>query len=264
MNARDVKKIELALVRSYGMILSTGPTGSGKSTSLYSILKLLNRPETNIITVEDPVEYRLDGIQQVQLNTRAGMTFAGGLRSILRQDPDVIMVGEIRDIETASVAVQSALTGHRVLSTLHTNDAAGAFTRFLDMGIEPFLVASVMAVSFAQRLVRKVCPSCSTPYEPSEEIRDYWSLGVPEGGNFVRSQGCASCMHTGYKGRIGVYEVLPLVEEIQTLILKRVSAQEISAAAINAGVLTPLKENALEKILQGTTTFEEAASAVMV
>jgi type IV pilus assembly protein PilB len=264
MSQQDVQKIERALMQPYGMILSTGPTGSGKSTSLYSILKMINRPEVNIVTVEDPVEYRLDGIQQVQLNTRAGMTFAGGLRSILRQDPDVIMVGEIRDPETASVAVQAALTGHRVLSTLHTNDAAGAFTRFLDMGVEPFLVASVMAVSFAQRLVRRVCSSCSEPYTPVDEIRDYWGLGGIEEANFVRSTGCMNCMHTGYKGRVGVYEVLPLTEEIQHLILKRASAQEIATAAINSGKLIPLKENALEKIVQGVTTLEEAASAVLV
>ena len=175
MNESDRQKIEGIITKPYGMILSTGPTGSGKSTSLYSILKRINQPDINIITVEDPVEYRIDKIRQVQLNRKAGMTFASGLRSILRQDPDVIMVGEIRDSETASIAVQAALTGHRVLSTLHTNDAAGAMTRMTDMGIEPFLVSSVMLVSFAQRLVRRTCPHCRQPYTPSPEAANYWT-----------------------------------------------------------------------------------------
>ena len=175
MNESDRQKIEGIITKPYGMILSTGPTGSGKSTSLYSILKRINQPDINIITVEDPVEYRIDKIRQVQLNRKAGMTFASGLRSILRQDPDVIMVGEIRDSETASIAVQAALTGHRVLSTLHTNDAAGAMTRMTDMGIEPFLVSSVMLVSFAQRLVRRTCPHCRQPYTPSPEAAKYWT-----------------------------------------------------------------------------------------
>ena len=263
MNERDRKRLESTIARPHGMILSTGPTGSGKSTSLYSILIKINQPDINIITIEDPVEYRIEKIRQVQLNRKAGMTFAGGLRSILRQDPDVIMVGEIRDSETANIAVQAALTGHRVLSTLHTNDSPGAITRFIDMGIEPFLVASVMIVSFAQRLVRKVCPSCKTTYRPSREALRFWRLDQVKNANFQRGKGCFNCMHTGYKGRTGVYEVLIIDEMVQNLILKRKSAQEISRAAKEAGNFTTLEENAAEKVMQGITSLEEAASAVM-
>jgi type IV pilus assembly protein PilB len=264
MSEKDRLKLESMISRPHGMILSTGPTGSGKSTSLYSILKKINQPDINIITVEDPVEYRIEKIRQVQLNRKAGMTFASGLRSILRQDPDVIMVGEIRDSETANIAVQAALTGHRVLSTLHTNDAAGAITRFVDMGIEPFLVASVMIVSFAQRLVRRVCPSCKTSYRPSREALRYWNLDNLENANFQQGKGCFNCMHTGYKGRTGVYEVLMIDELVQDLILKRTSAHEIARAAKETGNFTTLRDNAAEKVIQGITSLEEAASAVMV
>src|SRR5512145_299439 len=258
----DMDKIESVCNKPYGMVLSTGPTGSGKSTSLYAILNAINKPDINIMTLEDPVEYRIDKIRQVQLNRKAGMTFASGLRSILRQDPDVIMVGEIRDSETAGIAVQAALTGHRVLSTLHTNDAAGAMTRLMDMSIEPFLVSSVVLVSFAQRLVRKVCPHCRTAYVPSEEARRYWHLDGVDVSGFVAGQGCFNCMHTGYKGRTGVYEVLVIDPMIQDMILKRRSAHEINRAAIDAGSFTTLRDNALEKVLQGVTSLEEAASAV--
>ncbi|MGD8284310.1 MAG: ATPase, T2SS/T4P/T4SS family [Desulfobacterales bacterium] len=264
MNEKDRQKLEAVINRPYGMILSTGPTGSGKSTSLYSILKKMNRPDINIITVEDPVEYRIEKIRQVQLNRKAGMTFASGLRSILRQDPDVIMVGEIRDTETATIAVQAALTGHRVLSTLHTNDAPGAITRFIDMGVEPFLVASVMVVSFAQRLVRRVCPSCKTVYNPPKEALSFWNLSRIRNANFQQGRGCFSCMHTGYKGRTGVYEVLIINEMVQDLILKRKSAHEIARAARENGDFTTLRQNAAEKVIQGVTTLEEAASAVLV
>jgi len=264
MNEKDRQRLESMISRPHGMILSTGPTGSGKSTSLYSILKQINQPDINIITVEDPVEYRIEKIRQVQLNSKAGMTFASGLRSILRQDPDVIMVGEIRDSETANIAVQAALTGHRVLSTLHTNDAAGAITRFVDMGIEPFLVASVMIVSFAQRLLRTICPSCKTSYQPSEEALQFWGLDKVNNANFQQGQGCFSCMHTGYKGRTGVYEVLVIDDFVQDLILKRTSAHEITRLVREAGEFATLKENAAEKVIQGITSLEEAASAVMV
>jgi type IV pilus assembly protein PilB len=263
MNDRDRKRLESMISRPHGMILSTGPTGSGKSTSLYSILRKINQPDINIITIEDPVEYRIEKIRQVQLNRKAGMTFAGGLRSILRQDPDVIMVGEIRDSETANIAVQAALTGHRVLSTLHTNDSPGAITRFIDMGVEPFLVASVMIVSFAQRLVRKVCPSCKTPYRPSREALRFWNLDQVKNANFQRGRGCFNCMHSGYKGRTGVYEVLIIDDLVQNLILKRKSAQEIARIVKEAGKFTTLVENAAEKVVQGVTSLEEAASAVM-
>jgi type IV pilus assembly protein PilB len=264
MNETDREKLEAMILKPYGMILSTGPTGSGKSTALYSILKRINQPDINIITVEDPVEYRIEKIRQVQLNRKAGMTFASGLRSILRQDPDVIMVGEVRDSETAGIAVQAALTGHRVLSTLHTNDAAGAITRLMDMGIEPFLVASVMLASFAQRLVRKVCPHCRIPHTPTAEAVKYWQLDQVDTRNFIIGQGCYNCMHTGYKGRTGVYEVLVIDDAIQDMILKRLSAHEINRAAIDAGNFSTLRDNALEKVIQGVTSLEEAASAVLM
>jgi len=264
MSEDDREKMERMVRKPYGMILSTGPTGSGKSTSLYSILKSINKPDINIITVEDPVEYRIEKIRQIQLNRKAGMTFADGLRSILRQDPDVIMVGEIRDAETATIAVQAALTGHRVFSTLHTNDAAGAITRFVDMGVEPFLVSSVMIASFAQRLVRTICPQCKKPFKPPVEMLDFWGLDSLENTNFMKGKGCFNCLNTGYKGRTGIYEVLVIDDMIQKMILKNNTSQEITRAAIQAGSLTTLKENAAEKVRQGITTFEEASSAVLV
>ena len=260
----DRDKIGTMIRKAYGMILSTGPTGSGKSTSLYSILNELNSTDTNIITLEDPVEYRIDNIRQVQLNRKAGMTFASGLRSILRQDPDIIMVGEIRDSETAAIAIQAAQTGHRLLSTIHTNDAAGAITRFIDMGVEPFLIASALLVSFAQRLVRTICPYCEEPYRPSEAVLAAWGLDKAENPKFKRGKGCYQCMSTGYKGRTGIFEVLVNDEMIQELVLKRKSSQEITRVAVAEGKLRTLKEDAASKILQGITTFEEAASAVMV
>ena len=251
MSMADIHKLEPMIHKPYGMILSTGPTGSGKSTTLYSILKRINQPDINIITLEDPVEYRINKIRQIQLNRKAGMTFAGGLRSIMRQDPDVIMVGEIRDPETASIAVQSALTGHRVLSTVHTNDAAGAITRFIDMGIEPFLVSSVMLVSIAQRLVRKVCPYCKKPYTPPAAALEYWGLSHAENPNFMQGNGCFNCMDKGYKGRTGVYEILIIDEMVQDMILRRNSSQEIARAAIKEGKLKTLKEDAATKMSAG-------------
>jgi type IV pilus assembly protein PilB len=264
MVADDTEKIATMIQKPYGMILSTGPTGSGKSTSLYAILSELNRPDINIVTLEDPVEFRIDNIRQVQLNRKAGMTFASGLRSILRQDPEVIMVGEIRDQETAAIAVQAAQTGHRVLSTLHTNDAAGAVTRFIDMGIEPFLVSSVLLVSFAQRLVRTNCPYCTEPYIPPEKALAAWGLDKAEDANFRRGKGCYQCLNTGYKGRTGLFEVLVNDEMIQDMILKKKSAQEITREAVAAGKLRTLKDDAAGKVLSGVTTLEEAASAVIV
>jgi type IV pilus assembly protein PilB len=265
MIASDMEKIENVSKKPYGMILSTGPTGSGKSTSLYAILNAINKPDINIMTLEDPVEYRINNIRQIQLNRRAGMTFASGLRSILRQDPDVIMVGEIRDAETAAIAVQAAQTGHRVLSTVHTNDAAGAIARFIDMGIEPFLVSSVLLVSFAQRLVRTICPYCKEPYSPSEKA--YQALGITpveaKTANFQHGKGCYQCKNTGYKGRTGLFEVLVNDEMIQEMILKKKSSQEITHAAMDAGSLRTLRKDAANKVLQGITTLEEAMTAVM-
>ena len=265
MDADDMAKIESMSNKPYGMILSTGPTGSGKSTSLYAILSSINKPDINIITLEDPVEYRVNDIRQVQLNTKAGMTFAGGLRSILRQDPDVIMVGEIRDAETAAVSVQAAQTGHRVLSTVHTNDAAGVITRFIDMGIEPFLISSVLIVSFAQRLVRTVCPYCREPYNPP--VKALTAFGITEteakNANFQHGKGCSQCKNTGFKGRTGVFEVLAIDEMIQDMIVNQRSSPEITRAAVAAGKLKTLQKDAAQKVVHGITTLEEAASAVM-
>ena len=265
MDDKDMAKIENMCIKPYGMILSTGPTGSGKSTSLYAILNSINKPDINIITLEDPVEYRINDIRQVQLNRKAGMTFANGLRSILRQDPDVIMVGEIRDAETAAVSVQAAQTGHRLLSTVHTNDAAGVITRFIDMGIEPFLISSVLIVSFAQRLVRTICPYCKENYNPPTSALASFGITTAEANNanFQHGKGCSQCKNTGYKGRTGIFEVLVNDEMIQDMIIKQRPSPEITRAAVAAGKLKTLKEDAAQKIIQGITTLEEAASAVM-
>jgi type IV pilus assembly protein PilB len=260
----DIERLRSIVQKPYGMILSTGPTGSGKSTSIYAILNELNRPDSNIMTLEDPVEYRIENIRQIQLNRKAGMTFASGLRSVLRQDPDIIMVGEIRDAETAAIAVQAAQTGHRVLSTVHTNDAVGAITRFIDMGIEPFLLASTLLVSIAQRLVRTVCPYCREPYNPPEKILASWGLENWDFANFQRGKGCNQCLNTGYKGRTGLFEVLVNDEIIQEMIMKKKSAHEITRKAIDSGNLKTLKYDAGNKVLRGITTLEEAGSAVMM
>jgi type IV pilus assembly protein PilB len=264
MFENDRKKLESIVVKPHGMILSTGPTGSGKSTSLYAILDEINSPDINIITLEDPVEYRVETIRQVQLNRKAGMTFASGLRSILRQDPDVILVGEIRDAETASIATQAALTGHRVLSTVHTNDAAGAITRLLDMGIEPFLVSSVLLVSFAQRLVRTICPYCKESYRPPQSALAQWGLDKIENAKFNRGKGCQQCMNTGYSGRTGIFEVLIVDEMVQEMILRGMPAQEINRILVEAGKMKTLREDAAEKVVQGITTLEEAMFEVMI
>jgi type IV pilus assembly protein PilB len=263
MSVEDVEKIKQASLKPYGMILSTGPTGSGKTSSLYSIITEINNPEIHIITLEDPVEYKIDNIRQIQLNEKAGMTFAGGLRAILRQDPDVIMVGEIRDAETASIAVRAAQTGHRLLSTVHTNDAAGAVSRLMDMGIEPFLISSVLLVSFAQRLVRTVCPYCKEEYRPPAKALAAWELDRVEKAVFMRGRGCQQCMNTGYKGRTGIFEVLMNDETVQDMILNKVSAQEITRAAVSSGKMRTLKQDAADKITKGLTTLEEAEATVM-
>ena len=263
MVKEDRDKIESIINKPYGMILSSGPTGSGKSTSLYAIIKEINRPDIHIITLEDPVEYRVEKVRQVQLNRKAGMTFASGLRSILRQDPDVIMVGEIRDGETAGISVQAALTGHRVLSTVHTNDAAGAITRLIDMGIERFLVSSVLLATFAQRLIRTICPYCMERYRPNEKIVAGWGLEV-DGANFQRGRGCPACMGTGYRGRTGIFEIVLNDEEVQDMILRGIPAQEITRLLKQNGKLRTLKDDAMSKVLSGVTTIEEASAAVMV
>ncbi len=260
---QDIKSLMKMIKMPYGMILCTGPTGSGKTTSLFSMLKQINSSDTNIITLEDPVEYRIEHVRQVQLNQKAGMTFASGLRSILRQDPDVIMIGEIRDTETASVAVQAAMTGHLVFSTVHTNDAAGAINRFIDMGIEPFMVSSVMLVTIAQRLVRRVCPYCKENYTPTPNLLKFWGL-KNKPYTFVKARGCNQCMNTGYKGRIGFYEILYINNDVRQMIMNGKSAQDISRLTQKSGQMTSLKFDAVHKVVQGITTSEEAISAILV
>ncbi|HET7909408.1 MAG TPA: type II secretion system ATPase GspE [Nitrospira sp.] len=242
---------------THGILLVTGPTGSGKTTTLYAALSEINAPDKNIITVEDPVEYQLLGIGQMQVNPKINLTFAAGLRSILRQDPDVIMIGEIRDRETAEIAIHASLTGHLVFSTLHTNDAASAATRLIDMGIEPFLVASSVVAVLAQRLIRKVCPDCKQAYQPDDE--ELIRLGVVPGKTkptFYRGTGCPACTQTGYRGRTGIHELLVMDDEIRRLIGSKSDAAAIRQAAVSRGMVL-LKEEAAEKIFAGITTTEE-------
>ncbi|MCB9652581.1 MAG: type II secretion system ATPase GspE [Deltaproteobacteria bacterium] len=242
--------------RPHGIILVSGPTGSGKTTTLYASLAKINSPDVNILTVEDPVEYQLPGIGQMQVNTKIDLTFASGLRHFLRQDPDVIMVGEIRDRETAEIAIQASLTGHLVLSTVHTNDAPGAMTRLVDMGVEPFLVSSTLIGVIAQRLVRTLCPKCKTAYEPTtEEMREI-GLKPTEGKVFYREAGCHECLNTGYQGRAGIYELLVVNDEIRQLILKNTDAGTIKKAAVRNGMRTLLQDGA-RKALRGDTSIEE-------
>jgi len=240
----------------YGIILVTGPTGSGKTTTLYSALKKLNKEDVNIMTVEDPVEYQFPQIRQVPVNPKIGLTFAAALRSFLRQDPDIIMVGEIRDSETAEIAVQAALTGHLVLSTLHTNDAPTAFTRLVEMGIEPFLVSSSLIGVLAQRLVRKICSHCKEEYIPSTEILASLEFEPNAGIKFSRGKGCRLCGNTGYKGRVGIIELLKNSPAIQELILKKASADEIKKQGGKEG-MTTLRDSAMQKLLDGVTTVAE-------
>ncbi|MDP2599074.1 MAG: GspE/PulE family protein [Candidatus Liptonbacteria bacterium] len=257
----DLKKIYAAMGKPYGMILANGPTGSGKTTTLYTMLKRLNRPEASIITIEDPIEYSLAGTTQIQINEQSGLTFANGLRSILRQDPNVIMVGEIRDEETAGIAVNAALTGHLVLSTLHTNDAATTFPRLLDMGVPPFLVASTANVAVGQRLVRQICPKCKVKRVLSpDEIKSLGEL-IPEVGSknaktFYEGKGCDECGKTGYQGRIGVREVIEVNDPIRQLIMTRANAGQIKEAAVRNGMVTMLQDG-LEKASRGLTSIEE-------
>lgn len=259
--ASDEAKIKNVLRRPYGFLLSTGPTGSGKSTSLYAFLNFLNSVEKNIITVEDPVEFTLEGLAQAQVNARAGLTFESGLRSILRQDPDIIMVGEIRDKETATIAIHSALTGHIVLSTLHTNDAAGAVTRLVEMGIEPFLVTSSVTCVIGQRLMRRICPDCKESYHPTEGVLE--SVGLAPGTLLFRGKGCASCRFTGFRGRVGVFEVLTMEENIKELVVEKEPAEVIKRMAIENGMRT-MYEDAIDKSLNGLTTLEEALSITKI
>ncbi|MGC8529991.1 MAG: type II secretion system ATPase GspE [Leptospirillia bacterium] len=254
----DLAAVNRLITLTSGIILVTGPTGAGKTTTLYAILNTINSPDKNIITIEDPVEYQLRGIGQIQVNPRISLTFASGLRSILRQDPDVILIGEIRDTETAEIAIQASLTGHLVFSTLHTNDAPSAMTRLIDMGVEPFLISTSVRAVLAQRLVRKICPSCRVPYrpEPDELHRLDIDPAILPGGTLFRGAGCPDCLNTGYKGRQGIYELFVLDAEIAHLVNIREDAAALREAASKKGMQS-LTDDGRRKVLQGITTIEE-------
>ncbi len=247
------------LKKSYGIILVTGPTGSGKSSSLYAALSKINSIDSNIITIEDPVEQRISGIGQIQVNPKIGLTFANGLRSILRQDPDVIMVGEIRDVDTMKISINASLTGHLVLSTLHTNDSAGVFPRLIDMGCEPFLIATSLLGVLSQRLVRVLCPSCKAIHTPTEEELRVLNISFPEESTIYKAVGCSKCNYKGYRNRTAIAEILIVNDDIRSLILKQASGTDIKKAAIKSGMV-PFRNHGLEKVVQGITTIEEVLS----
>jgi general secretion pathway protein E len=261
----QLKIMDALVTRAHGIVLVTGPTGSGKTTTLYAALSKINSPDLNILTIEDPVEIPLKGIGQVQVNPKIELTFAGGLRAFLRQDPDVIMVGEIRDLETAEIAIQASLTGHLVLSTVHTNDAAGAITRLVDMGVQPFLVASSLVGVLAQRLVRVLCPECRTPYQPTREEREQVGLSdeiLAQAGNpsvIYKATGCLACQRTGYLGRTGIYELMLVDDDIRALVLKNTDSSTIKKAAVDRGMLTLMQHGAY-KVALGITTAAEILS----
>ncbi len=256
-------ELESVIVQPNGMILSTGPTGSGKTTTQYSVLNKINTVEKNITTIEDPVEYQLPGLNQVHVNRKAGLTFANAMRSFVRQDPDIIMVGEIRDLETAEMAVQASLTGHLVLSTLHTNDAPSAVTRLVDMGVEPLLISASVIAVLAQRLGRKICPNCKEPYKPPAEALNRVGFQVDNLDEvvFYRGRGCEQCRHTGYYGRIGMFELMMMTEEIADLIVKRAPLSEVRNAALANGMKV-LKVDGFQKVLEGMTTVEEVMRVI--
>ena len=261
MSQRALSGFRRLIHADHGIILVTGPTGSGKTTTLYAALQELNARELNILTLEDPIEYRLAGISQTQVNTKKGMTFARGLRHVLRQDPDIIMIGEIRDTETARMAIQSALTGHLVFSTLHTNDAAGAVTRLLDLEIEPYLVASSLLGVLAQRLVRRVCEGCKVPYTPAPEDWERWGLPASEEAlpaRQYRGTGCGACMETGYSERIGLFELLTVSERVRDLVLVQAKSSTIKAEAVAGGMVT-LRADGFARAAEGATTVDEVA-----
>jgi general secretion pathway protein E len=258
MDAASLRRYQQLISVEHGLILVTGPTGSGKSTTLYASLGQINSKQRNIITLEDPIEYQLDGISQIQISEKKGMTFASGLRSVLRQDPDIVMIGEVRDRETAVMAIQSALTGHLVFSTLHTNDAASAVTRLLDLGIEPYLVGSSLMGVLAQRLVRRVCRHCAQPYEPDDhELQTlHYEPTAAELAGFRKGAGCEKCRQTGYHGRVGCFELLTVDDEVRRLVQSHATAAEIDVAARRAGMQS-LSEHGLTKVAAGQTTLEE-------
>jgi type IV pilus assembly protein PilB len=262
--AGNLDTYRAAYTKPYGMILVTGPTGSGKSTTLYATVNAVSRPEINVITVEDPVESRIEGVNQVQVNPKAGLTFAGALRSILRSDPDVVLLGEIRDHETAQIAIEAALTGHLVLSTLHTNDAPAAVTRLVEMGIEPFLVGSALDAVVAQRLARRLCDRCKQAFEPTEAQLLAWGFPTPPGRprpTLHRAVGCVSCSRTGYRGRIAVHEVMRVSEEIERHAVARSSSSEIARTAREQGMV-PLRADGWSKVLLGLTSVDEVLRVV--
>ncbi len=257
----DQEKIMRAMKKTSGMILSTGPTGSGKTTTLYTLIKMLNSKDISIITIEDPIEYAIDGIEQIQVNQHAGLTFANGLRSILRQDPNIIMVGEIRDSETANIAVNSALTGHLLLSTLHTNDSATTLPRLLDMGIEPYLVASTVNIAIGQRLVRKICSHCKEKFAISPVIKESLSLSavspfLDQNFDLYKGKGCEKCNRSGYSGRLSINEVFVVTDEIREAIVRKASSSELRKIAVANGMKTMLQDG-LDKVKDGKTTLEE-------
>jgi general secretion pathway protein E len=258
MHDERIKLLNRLIKSPYGIILVTGPTGSGKTTTLYAALSTINHPEINIITIEDPIEYQMDGVGQIQVNPKIDLTFAAGLRSIVRQDPDVILIGEIRDRETAEIAIQSSLTGHLVFSTLHTNDASSAVTRLIDMGIEPFLVTSSIIAIIAQRLVRVLCPHCKEVYVPDEESLANLGLDrkVLQNNIFYRKKGCNLCMQTGFRGRTAIFEILIVDDEIKRLVLKTSDANQLNELALKQGMIT-LQKDGIDKVLKGITTTEE-------
>lgn len=265
LRGKALKNLEMEMLKPHGIIIVCGPTGSGKTTTLYSVLSRLNSVKVNIVTLEDPVEYQLPGVNQVQVNPAAGLTFASGLRSFLRQDPNIILVGEIRDSETAELAIQASLTGHLVFSTLHTNSAAGSLPRLLDMGAEPFLLASSMNTALGQRIVRKICPDCKkeieVPQEVIQDIRNVLGQLLPSDYQskifkLFKGEGCERCGNTGYFGRMGIFEVLPISDPIAALILKRASAGEVEKKAVEEGMIT-MKQDGYLKVLEGITTIEE-------
>jgi general secretion pathway protein E len=258
LDERNLNLINSLIHYSHGIILVTGPTGSGKTTTLYAALQQINSLEKNILTIEDPIEYNLRDVSQIQVSTKKGLTFASGLRSLLRQDPDIMMVGEVRDVDTARIAIQSALTGHLVFSTLHTNDAPGAITRMLDIGIEPYLVSSSLIGVIAQRLVRLICERCKESYVPTEgELKEIGlDMSRVKDGVLFKGKGCHHCMGTGYWNRTGIYEVLPVAEHIRELIVERAGANVIKHAAVDEGMKTLRMDGAL-KVLNGTTTVQE-------
>jgi general secretion pathway protein E len=264
LNRDNLIHLKQFLNLSHGIILVTGPTGSGKTTSLYAALSHINAPDKNILTIEDPIEYQIEGIGQMQVNPKIGLTFASGLRSIVRQDPDVILIGEIRDLETAEIAIQAALTGHLVLSTLHTNDAPSAVTRLIKMGIEPFLISSAVRAIIAQRLVRRICPECRAQYTPPDRAqaeKEFAHFALD--GELTKPLGCDACFGTGYRGRTALFEFMRMTEKLQDFILTTSDANQIRSLAMAEG-MTSLRQDGVEKVIGGVTTTDEVLKATLI